>query len=226
MAAPVSLSLQHVPARRPSCRAVEDGTAARPVASSDCTEISRALVDLVNGGGGMPSAARNTRVKSLIEQLEARQEPLSGDALRGPWEVVWSEGTMAWRALVASCVQRLAGKCRAGQCFHPSAWTAMNFAELFDKRITITAEGTFSPAEPTGRDSSDIAGVLCPVQFKVSIAEGALFYKNGDADSKQCKLPISGPGTFEILYGDSTVRIFRSSGGLAVQVPSDWKPPS
>ena len=31
---------------------------------------------------------------------------------------------------------------------------------------------------------------------------------------------------FEVLYGDERVRVFRSSGGIAVQVPSDWVPPT
>ena len=31
---------------------------------------------------------------------------------------------------------------------------------------------------------------------------------------------------FEVLYGDERVRVFRSSGGVAVQVPSDWTPSS
>jgi hypothetical protein len=29
-----------------------------------------------------------------------------------------------------------------------------------------------------------------------------------------------------VLYGDERVRVFRSSGGVAVQVPSDWERPS
>ncbi len=61
-------------------------------------------------------------------------------ACRGAWEVVWSEGTMAWRALVARAVQRVAGNCRAGQCFDESSGMALNFAELFDKRCIITGE--------------------------------------------------------------------------------------
>lgn len=76
------------------------------------------------------------------------------------------------------------------------------------------AQGRF---HPSGESKPP---VTCPVAFDVSIEEGACLL-----GTRRFDLPISGPGRFEILYGDDSVRVFRSSGGVAVQVPSDWTLP-
>jgi hypothetical protein len=55
------------------------------------------------------------------------------------------------------------------------------------------------------------------VAFDVSIEAGALA-----VGQRSYGLPISGPGRFEVLYGDAQLRVFRSAGGVAVQVPSDF----
>ena len=135
---------------------------------------------------------------------------------------------MAWRALVATAVQAVAGRCRAGQCFNLAASPApeaLNFAELFAGAATITAWGVFRPkpafADPANPDAI-ARNARYPVGFEVQIAGGDLRLRLLD---KRWELPISGPGEFEVLYGDAAVRVFRSSGGVAVQVPSDWKRP-
>ena len=136
---------------------------------------------------------------------------------------------MAWRALVARAVQAVAGKSRAGQWFtlgdasSTSAPEALNFAELFAGLVIITAWGVFRP-KPTCADAEDpdklAQGASYPLGFDVQIAGGDI-----RVAGRRWKLPICGPGEFEVLYGDESVRVFRSSGGIAVQVPSDWKKP-
>ena len=61
-----------------------------------------------------------------------------------------------------------------------------------------------------------------PVAYDVSISRGAIRFGTQSFD-----IPISGPGQFEVLYADRNagVRVFRSSGGIAVQVPSDFEKP-
>mmetsp|Transcript_32639 Transcript_32639/g.82254 ORF Transcript_32639/g.82254 Transcript_32639/m.82254 type:complete len:143 (+) Transcript_32639:303-731(+) len=133
---------------------------------------------------------------------------------------------MAWRALVATAVQAVAGRSRAGQCFALAASPpeALNFAELFAGAATITAWGAFRPRVSCadGDDPERLApGASFPLAFSVQIAGGDIRLPGG----RRLKLPISGPGEFEVLYGDAAVRVFRSSGGVAVQIPSDWQRP-
>eukprot|EP00854_Cymbomonas_tetramitiformis_P002790 gene2790-3582_t len=169
-------------------------------ACNSLRESSERLVELVTSN----SSSDDAEIKLLISRLEGAGATLVKDSFSGPWEVVWSEGTMAWRALVAKGVQAIAGNCRAGQAFDVEKRQALNFAELFDGRCEITAEGTFTPVTE--------ALAPCPVAFDVAITRGAII-----VGTRQFDLPISGPGFFEILYGDASVRVFRSSGGLAVQ---------
>ena len=153
----------------------------------------------------------NQRILECVAALEAAQRPVDRRAFAGAWEVVWSDGTMAWRALVARAVQQVSGRSRAGQVFDLTAGSALNFAELFGGGTTITAQGKFAPA----------GGALAkryPVAFDVQILQGAL-----QTGGRQIALPIKGPGYFECLYGDAQVRVFRSKSGLAVQIPSDWE---
>lgn len=136
--------------------------------------------------------------------------------------MAWSEGTMAWRALVAKAVQAVAGRSRAGQCFDLAASPpeALNFAQLFANAVTVTAWGVCRP-KSTCADADDpeklAARAAYPLAFDVQIAGGDVRLAG-----RRWELPIRGPGEFEVLYGDASVRVFRSSGGLAVQVPSDW----
>ncbi len=60
----------------------------------------------------------------------------------------------------------------------------------------------------------------CPMAFDVTIEAGSCVI-----GGREFGLPISGPGRFEVIYGDAGVRVFRSSGGTVVQLPSDWEPP-
>ena len=215
----------------PSCpRVVRGGTTPRrvratrgvvPRASTEPRELAAELASLVQSEGGTDDA----RVLTVIGQLEAVGAPADPRALEGAYEVAWSEGTMAWRALVAKAVQAIAGRSRAGQWFTPgSPGEALNFAELFDGRCVITAWGVFRP-KPECADAADDAKVASdatyPLGFDVQISGGDL-----RAFGKRWELPICGPGEFEVLYGDERVRVFRSSGGVAVQVPSDWERPS
>jgi hypothetical protein len=176
-----------------------------------------------------PSSAS---IPEAIAALERARAPVDLAAFDGAWEVAWSEGTMAWRALVASAVQAIAGRCRAGQAFTlPSSDSssssapgeALNFAELFDGAVVITARGVFRPKPPFAdatRCDAIRADARYPIAFDVQIDGG-----DARVAGKRFDLPICGPGEFEVLYGDECVRVFRSSGGVAVQVPSDWTPP-
>jgi len=184
------------------------------LSSELCASVSSPTVD-------------DTRVLQLISQLASANAPVTQAAFDGAFEVVWSEGTMAWRALVATFVQRVAGKCRAGQKFNFSSIEgtpneALNFAELFGDLLTITANGVFRPVESIqdkDNENKIAKGSEHPLGFDVQIFGGGATLRNG----KKINLPICGPGAFQVLYSDKNVRIFKSSGGLAVQVPSAWK---
>ena len=202
------------PRRRPS------RSARVSAASSDVDVLASELVSEV-----AVSPANDARVLELIDALAAARAPVNPAAFDGAFEVVWSEGTMAWRALVARAIQRVAGKCRAGQKFAFGFGSgdnaALNFAELFAGAVTITAEGVFRPVENVA--DAENPNVLSrdarhPLGFEVQIAGGAV-----SAFGRTVALPICGPGEFEILYSDADVRVFRSSGGIAIQRPSDWK---
>ena len=101
-----------------------------------------ALVRPSDGGDNVPSSER---IAVLIQQLEIAGAPVDVMAFEGAWEVVWSEGTMAWRALVATAVQAVAGRSRAGQSFHfdASPPEALNFAELFGGATAHVAHAAF-----------------------------------------------------------------------------------
>ena len=189
-------------------------------ASSDVDVLASELISEV---AARPQT-NDARVLELIDALAAARAPVNPAAFDGAFEVVWSEGTMAWRALVASAIQRVAGKCRAGQTFAFGFGSgdnaALNFAELFAGAVTIVAEGNFRPVENVA--DAENPNVLSrdarhPLGFEVQIAGGAV-----SAFGRTVALPICGPGEFEILYSDENIRVFRSSGGIAIQRPSDW----
>jgi hypothetical protein len=190
------------------------------------TSLAAELASLV--ARGSDDAVDDARVRAIVDELERARAPADPRALTGAYEVAWSEGTMAWRALVARGVSAIAGRSRAGQWFTPGApGRALNFAELFDGRCVVTAEGTFRP-KPTGADdaTSDSyeaaqTDARYPIGFDVRIERGDV-----RAFGRRWALPIRGPGEFQMLYGDANVRVFRSSGGVAVQVPSDWQRPA
>mmetsp|Transcript_27374 Transcript_27374/g.33254 ORF Transcript_27374/g.33254 Transcript_27374/m.33254 type:complete len:238 (-) Transcript_27374:11-724(-) len=192
------------------------GETASSSSSSAAAAVNPTVQELLHLVSLSPSTATDERVTSIIDELAEQELAVDSAAFNGPWEVVWSEGTMAWRALVAQGVQAIAGESRAGQSFDLEAGTATNFAELFNGRVLITAEGTFTPATPDQEIERRY-----PAAFDVRIRSGKI-----NIFGKALQLPISGPGYFEVLYGDASVRIFKSSGGVAVQVPSNWKEPS
>mmetsp|Transcript_413 Transcript_413/g.920 ORF Transcript_413/g.920 Transcript_413/m.920 type:complete len:242 (-) Transcript_413:195-920(-) len=164
------------------------------------------------------SAADNREILQLVGELEALQADLQPAAFSGVWEVVWSDGALTWRALVSRAVQRIGGRCRAGQAFDVSSGRALNWAELWEGRCIITAQGRFQAASGSNGKRGRRSLGACPVPYQVAIEEGSLM-----VGERSWELPISGPGRFEVLYGDAKLRIFRSAGGLAVQVPSDFE---
>ncbi|XRA99467.1 hypothetical protein NFJ02_07g131670 [Pycnococcus provasolii] len=180
----------------------------RPTCSSECSSQSPSeLLRLVD----RKKPDDDGQIKAIIQQLTEQQKgnTLDSRAFTSlPWQVVWSEGTMAWRPIVAKAVQAVAGESRAGQAIDVASGDVLNWAELFGARVTITAKGTCKYK----RDRM-------PCAFDVSIVEGMLTF----GDNAKFDLPISGPGEFEVLYANDKVRIFRSSGGIAVQVPSDFE---
>lgn len=186
-------------------------------ASSDVDVLASELVSAVAA-----RPANDARVLELIDALAAARAPVNPAAFDGAFEVVWSEGTMAWRALVAGAIQRVAGKCRAGQQFRfGGVNAALNFAELFGGAVTITAEGVFRPvAEVADTENPNALSqdARHPLGFEVQIAGGDV-----SAFGRTLSLPICGPGEFEVLYSDENVRVFKSAGGIAVQRPSDWR---
>ena len=188
-------------------------------ASSDVDVLASELISEV---AARPQT-NDARVLELIDALAAARAPVNPAAFDGAFEVVWSEGTMAWRALVASAIQRVAGRCRAGQtfAFGSEENVAENFAELFGGAVTITARGVFRPVDEVA-DAENLGALRRdaehPLGFEVQIAGGDV-----RAFGRTVELPICGPGEFEVLYSDADVRVFRSAGGIAIQRPSDWK---
>eukprot|EP00873_Tetraselmis_striata_P022261 jgi/Tetstr1/442525/TSEL_030623.t1 len=158
------------------------------------------------------------KILQLVGELEALQAESAASRLSGVWEVVWSDGALTWRALVSRAVQRIGGRCRAGQAFDVSSGRALNWAELWEGRCIITAQGRFQAASGSNGKRGRRSLGACPVPYQVAIEEGSLM-----VGERSWELPISGPGRFEVLYGDAKLRIFRSAGGLAVQVPSDFE---
>lgn len=57
-------------------------------------------------------------------------------------------------------------------------------------------------------------GNSMPVAIRADVEQGCLHI----GDSLEVPLPIRGSGTFEVLYTDGVLRIFRSQGSYAVQV--------
>jgi len=203
--------------RVPAARILVPRASAEPV-----TSLAAELASLVARGS---RARDDARVIAIVDELERARPPVNPCALTGAYEVAWSDGTMAWRALVARGVSAIAGRSRAGQWFTPGTpGRALNFAELFDKSVVITAEGTFRP-KPADADAAaphEVArDARYPIGFDVRIERGDV-----RAFGRRWALPIRGPGEFQMLYGDADVRVFRSSGGVAVQVPSDWQRPA
>uniref|UniRef100_A0A061SI60 Uncharacterized protein n=1 Tax=Tetraselmis sp. GSL018 TaxID=582737 RepID=A0A061SI60_9CHLO len=130
------LRVAAMPSRKETNRLKSANFRSKIGSSSDARAASAQLVRLVRQTP--EDSAYNATILSLVDELTALKVPLPEESLRGAWEVAWSDGTMAWRALVARAVQSIAGNCRAGQCFNLETGEALNFAELFDKRCTIT----------------------------------------------------------------------------------------
>ena len=162
------------------------------------------------------SDRRRARVRARARRPAAFDGPFRWRGARAPWR-----GAPSSRA-----VQVVSGQSRAGQRFDLDARppTARNFAQLLGGAVEITAGGVFRPADDDAdpNDADAVAAdAVYPVRFDVQISGGAV-----TVAGRRLNLPICGPGEFEVLYGDERVRVFRSSGGVAVQVPSDWTPSS
>ena len=105
----------------------------RPTCSSECSSQSPSeLLRLVD----RKKPDDDGQIKAIIQQLTEQQKgnTLDSRAFTSlPWQVVWSEGTMAWRPIVAKAVQAVAGESRAGQAIDVASGDVLNWAELFGR---------------------------------------------------------------------------------------------
>lgn len=153
------------------------------------------------------------RVSALVDDLEAsaglpfNEESLGG----GPWIVRYTRGRPLLWSLTYGAGRVVNGANRAAQDFDPADRSAVNWVELFGPDAYIAAKGTY---EPQGDARTT------PVTIRADITSGRL-----RAWALDLPLPISGSGTFEVLYVDERLRVFRSNGDTyAVQVRADLLP--
>ena len=172
-----------------------------PSASAASAEL---LSLLLPPGRTTRGAAGNARVAALLEQLAATQRPFRAAQLGGgPWQVVATAGALGWKPLAP-------GGAVAAQDFDAAASRVVNSVTLQTPlgTLRLTAEGDFS-ALPDGQPSKST-----PARFTARIRRGTLA-----VGALRLPLPIAGEGSFEVAYVDDRLRVFRSSTGLAVQVP-------
>ncbi|PNH11682.1 hypothetical protein TSOC_001438 [Tetrabaena socialis] len=161
-----------------------------------------------------PAASDVSRCSELVDELVAGAEgqPFRNECLAGgPWVVRYTRGKPLLWSLTAATSRLVNGRNRASQQFDPADGSAANKVELNGPDTYVAAYGTYEPVDDTR---------VTPKSVRARIGRGLLRAWGVDVP-----LPISGTGLFEVLYGDDSVRVFRSSGNLiAVQVRADRLP--
>jgi len=137
----------------------------------------------------------------------------------GPWQVVYSRGTLLWQGWSApGKVAKFENP--ASQNFDPEHRSAVNKAEVFGRNVFVTASGTYSPAAKPPAEGETL---LTPVKVAVTIDKGALHWFG-----KEISLPIKGKAAFYVMYLDDNVRVFQNGkkpgSSLVVQVRHDVLP--
>ena len=173
-------------------------------AASTSAASAELLALLLPPGPSTRGAAGDARVAALLAQLAATQRPFRPAQLGGgPWQVVHTAGALGWKPLAP-------GGAVAAQDFDAATCRVVNAVTLPTPlgTLRLTAEGDFS-ALPDGQPSKST-----PARFAACILKGTLA-----VGTLRLPLPIAGEGSFEVAYVDQRLRVFRSSTGLAVQVP-------
>ncbi|KXZ47428.1 hypothetical protein GPECTOR_35g866 [Gonium pectorale] len=151
------------------------------------------------------------RVEELVDELVAAEgQPFSESVFgtyTGPWVVRFTRGPPFLWNLSYGAGKLVNGANRASQAFNPADRSATNMVELNGPGSFIAAYGTYEPLD----DSR-----VTPKAIRASIRTGRLV-----AWGLEVPLPIAGRGVFEVVYADEQLRVFRSSGRIAVQVRED-----
>ncbi|GAX74758.1 hypothetical protein CEUSTIGMA_g2205.t1 [Chlamydomonas eustigma] len=180
---------------------------------SNVTDSHR-LVNLILFGNKLENRAEvNKIVNSLAaSKLIFKESNLAG----GPWVVVHNEGVVQlWRAvfeifnIFTNNAQTAEDRDFASQTFDPESRTAVNRAEYMRGKIEVLANGTYQPEDDS---------LNCPKRIKVKIEGGLLRLRD-----TEIQLPfIQGTGTFDVMYVDECLRIFRSGNSLVVQIKKSF----
>uniref|UniRef100_A0A383WJ09 Plastid lipid-associated protein/fibrillin conserved domain-containing protein n=1 Tax=Tetradesmus obliquus TaxID=3088 RepID=A0A383WJ09_TETOB len=155
--------------------------------------------------------AANARANELVEVLLTCeglpfQEQLLGP---GPWLVFFTKGSpQLWKATF-SAGKLLNASNAASQDLDPGSRAVVNRAEYFGRRLYVTASGTY---EPLDDDASSL-----PAAIQANISSGLLHVLGLDIP-----LPIKGTGQFEVVWLDTNLRVFRSSGAVSVQIRQQY----
>ncbi len=182
--------------------------ARRPSAGAAAGAASAELLTLVLQPAR--DAAGDARVEALLAVLCAAPCAFDLSLLGGgPWQVVHTQGQLAWRAFLPAGLRSAV----AAQAFDPVTLSAVNSVTAFDGFLRLTAEGSFALEDAR-------TATATPVRCTARIERGALAL----GDALRLPLPIRGAGMFEVCYVDARLRVFRSATGLAVQVPQRQQP--
>lgn len=160
----------------------------------------------------LTSASPDTQfVEELVQELAASGLPFKEDLLGGgPWVVRYTKGQPLLWNMAYSAVKVANGGNRASQEFAPRGGrTAVNKIEFNGSDTYVVASGTYEPVDDA---------VTTPKRIKSTITRASLH-----AFGRDFSLPISGTGSFDVMYADPDVRVFRATtNSLAVQVRGDF----
>jgi hypothetical protein len=140
-----------------------------------------------------------------------------------PWVVAHTRGPLTWRLFTLSG----RGKALASQAIDTASSSVVSRAESFGGALLSTAVGTLAPRadDPatfdvyvTGAEVAVGAGVDGAGVMKEDTTIKTTTTPAGAPRGWSLRLPISGKGTFRVEYAGRRLRVFRGSGGLAVQV--------
>ena len=136
-----------------------------------------------------------------------------------PWVVAHTRGTLVWRTFTLAGTGRRPAL--ASQAINTSSGSVISRAEAWGGAILSTAVGTVAPrADDPATFDVFVTGASVTVGAGVDGAgvEKAGAGGRGRGPGWSVRLPIRGKGTFRVEYAGRRLRVFRGSGGLAVQV--------
>lgn len=164
---------------------------------------SDVLYQLLTSGSDDTSTTRST-VDKLVDQLirEHAGKPFTERQLgRGPWQVRYSRGPLAWKGWTGAKKGNA-----ASQEFITETKEIINTGEILGNWITVSASGRFKTVGENGR---------LPVMIRASVEGGKVCVLG-----KEIELPIRGKGEVKLMFIDDRLRVFQSprNGATTVQV--------